>query len=115
MRLLLLEEGHCFREQALSFCRLSSAVPRDLMSVLAQAVADFAPAAWVVALGLDTFEADPISGFGLRSVGASASTSGKLSLISSSPRDHSCAAPPRHTSARRGWTVRLPSLRRCRR
>jgi LysR family hydrogen peroxide-inducible transcriptional activator len=31
MRLLLLEEGHCFREQALSFCRMSSAVPRDLM------------------------------------------------------------------------------------
>ena len=32
-----------------------------------QAVADFAPAALVVALGLDTFEADPISGFRLRS------------------------------------------------
>jgi len=32
-----------------------------------QAVADFAPTALVVALGLDTFEADPISGFGLRS------------------------------------------------
>lgn len=32
-----------------------------------QAVADFAPAALVVALGLDTFEADPISGFALRS------------------------------------------------
>ncbi|MBL4916326.1 hydrogen peroxide-inducible genes activator [Szabonella alba] len=31
MRLLLLEEGHCFRDQALSFCRLSGAVPRDLM------------------------------------------------------------------------------------
>lgn len=31
MRLLLLEEGHCFREQALSFCKLSSAAPRDLM------------------------------------------------------------------------------------
>jgi len=31
MRLLLLEEGHCFRDQALSFCRLSSSVPRDLM------------------------------------------------------------------------------------
>ena len=30
-------------------------------------VADFAPAALVVALGLDTFEADPISGFRLRS------------------------------------------------
>ncbi|KPQ10346.1 MAG: hydrogen peroxide-repsonsive transcriptional regulator OxyR [Saliniramus fredricksonii] len=31
MRLLLLEEGHCFREQALSFCAGSGAVPRDLM------------------------------------------------------------------------------------
>lgn len=31
MRLLLLEEGHCFREQALSFCNLSTSVPRDLM------------------------------------------------------------------------------------
>ena len=29
MRLLLLEEGHCFREQAISFCRISSAVPHD--------------------------------------------------------------------------------------
>ena len=28
MRLLLLEEGHCFRDQALSFCNMS-AVPRD--------------------------------------------------------------------------------------
>lgn len=31
MRLLLLEEGHCFRDQALSFCKLSTAPPRDLM------------------------------------------------------------------------------------
>lgn len=31
MRLLLLEEGHCFRDQALSFCTLGSALPRDLM------------------------------------------------------------------------------------
>ncbi|MGA0540269.1 LysR substrate-binding domain-containing protein [Neotabrizicola sp. VNH66] len=31
MRLLLLEEGHCFRDQALSFCQLSRALPRDLM------------------------------------------------------------------------------------
>ena len=30
MRLLLLEEGHCFRDQALSFCSLRSA-PRELM------------------------------------------------------------------------------------
>ncbi|RYH10579.1 hydrogen peroxide-inducible genes activator [Tropicimonas sp. IMCC6043] len=31
MRLLLLEEGHCFRDQALSFCQLSSSSPRELM------------------------------------------------------------------------------------
>ncbi len=29
MRLLLLEEGHCFRDQALSFCNLQPALPRD--------------------------------------------------------------------------------------
>ena len=31
MRLLLLEEGHCFREQALSFCNLSAAAPREIL------------------------------------------------------------------------------------
>ncbi|MEH7827824.1 hydrogen peroxide-inducible genes activator [Gemmobacter denitrificans] len=31
MRLLLLEEGHCFRDQALSYCKMPSATPRDLM------------------------------------------------------------------------------------
>ncbi|WP_283178524.1 hydrogen peroxide-inducible genes activator [Gemmobacter sp. 24YEA27] len=32
MRLLLLEEGHCFRDQALSFCKIpASRAPRDLM------------------------------------------------------------------------------------
>lgn len=31
MRLLLLEEGHCFRDQALSFCEVSTAKPRYLM------------------------------------------------------------------------------------
>ncbi|MBE0413966.1 LysR substrate-binding domain-containing protein [Yoonia sp.] len=29
MRLLLLEEGHCFRDQALSFCHVGHAVPRE--------------------------------------------------------------------------------------
>ncbi len=29
MKLLLLEEGHCFRDQALSFCNLPSALPRS--------------------------------------------------------------------------------------
>jgi len=31
MRLLLLEEGHCFRDQALSFCNISPTVRGDLM------------------------------------------------------------------------------------
>jgi LysR family hydrogen peroxide-inducible transcriptional activator len=31
MRLLLLEEGHCLREQALSFCNISPSRPRELM------------------------------------------------------------------------------------
>lgn len=31
MRLLLLEEGHCFREQALSFCKVNTERPRELM------------------------------------------------------------------------------------
>lgn len=31
MRLLLLEEGHCFREQALSYCDIHSARPRELL------------------------------------------------------------------------------------
>ncbi|MCX8568768.1 MULTISPECIES: LysR substrate-binding domain-containing protein [Hyphomicrobiales] len=31
MRLLLLEEGHCFREQALSFCNMQSTRPRELL------------------------------------------------------------------------------------
>ena len=29
MRLLLLEEGHCFRDQALSFCSVQSSLPRE--------------------------------------------------------------------------------------
>jgi LysR family hydrogen peroxide-inducible transcriptional activator len=29
MRLLLLEEGHCFRDQALSFCNMHSTLPRE--------------------------------------------------------------------------------------
>lgn len=31
MRLLLLEEGHCFRDQALAFCNMSPGAPKDLM------------------------------------------------------------------------------------
>ncbi len=30
-RLLLLEEGHCFRDQALSFCKAGGAAPREIM------------------------------------------------------------------------------------
>jgi LysR family transcriptional regulator, hydrogen peroxide-inducible genes activator len=31
MRLLLLEEGHCFRDQALSFCNMRSSPPREVL------------------------------------------------------------------------------------
>jgi len=31
MRLLLLEEGHCFRDQALSFCKKHSSLPREVL------------------------------------------------------------------------------------
>lgn len=31
MRLLLLEEGHCFRDQALSFCARAGSTPREIM------------------------------------------------------------------------------------
>jgi LysR family hydrogen peroxide-inducible transcriptional activator len=31
MKLLLLEEGHCFRDQALSFCSMQSTMPREVL------------------------------------------------------------------------------------
>jgi LysR family hydrogen peroxide-inducible transcriptional activator len=31
LKLLLLEEGHCFRDQALAFCRMQPAPPRELL------------------------------------------------------------------------------------
>ena len=31
LRLLLLEEGHCFRSQALSFCKMQSSPPREML------------------------------------------------------------------------------------
>ncbi len=31
MRLLLLEEGHCFRDQALAFCNMQSSLPREML------------------------------------------------------------------------------------
>ena len=44
MRLLLLEEGHCFRDQALAFCNMGSSLPREVLegsslSTLVQMVA----------------------------------------------------------------------------
>lgn len=44
MRLLLLEEGHCFRDQALAFCNMHAALPREVLegsslSTLVQMVA----------------------------------------------------------------------------
>ena len=35
MRLLLLEEGHCFRDQALSFCRMDGRRPREMLDASA--------------------------------------------------------------------------------
>ncbi len=35
MRLLLLEEGHCFRDQALSFCNAGAALPRETLDASA--------------------------------------------------------------------------------
>ena len=32
MKLLLLEEGHCFRDQAIEYCKLTSAQPREAMN-----------------------------------------------------------------------------------
>lgn len=31
LRLLLLEEGHCFRDQALSFCKMNAVLPREVL------------------------------------------------------------------------------------
>lgn len=31
MKLLLLEEGHCFRDQALAFCKMQSSPPREML------------------------------------------------------------------------------------
>lgn len=65
MRLLLLEEGHCFRDQALSFCKFSEAQPRQMMegsslSTLVQMVAAGMGVTLIpeMALGLETRSAD---------------------------------------------------------
>lgn len=65
MRLLLLEEGHCFRDQALSFCHLSPAVARDMMegsslSTLVQMVGAGIGVTLIpdMAIGIETRSAD---------------------------------------------------------
>ncbi len=65
MRLLLLEEGHCFRDQAISFCKLNSSLPRDLMegsslSTLVQMVGAGIGVTLIpeMALGIETRSAD---------------------------------------------------------
>jgi len=65
MRLLLLEEGHCFRDQALSFCQLTEAHPRQLMegsslSTLVQMVGAGMGVTLIpeIALGLETRSAN---------------------------------------------------------
>ncbi len=65
MRLLLLEEGHCFREQALSFCQFNETQPRQLMegsslSTLVQMVSAGMGVTLIpeMAIGLETRSAD---------------------------------------------------------
>lgn len=65
MRLLLLEEGHCFRDQALSFCRIGGAQTRHLMggsslSTLVQMVSAGMGVTLIpeMAVGLETRSAD---------------------------------------------------------
>jgi len=65
MRLLLLEEGHCFRDQALSFCQFAKAQPRHLMegsslSTLVQMVGAGMGVTLIpeIALSLETRSAD---------------------------------------------------------
>lgn len=65
MRLLLLEEGHCFRDQALSFCRIDAPQTRQLMegsslSTLVQMVSAGMGVTLIpeMAVGLETRRAD---------------------------------------------------------
>ncbi|MFY0692176.1 MAG: LysR family transcriptional regulator [Paracoccaceae bacterium] len=65
MRLLLLEEGHCFRDQALSFCQFGESEPRQLMegsslSTLVQMVGAGMGVTLIpeMAVGLETRSAD---------------------------------------------------------
>lgn len=65
MQLLLLEEGHCFRDQALSFCKLADAQPHNFMegsslSTLVQMVGSGMGVTLIpeMALALETRSAD---------------------------------------------------------
>ncbi len=65
MRLLLLEEGHCFRDQALSFCQFAESQPRQMMegsslSTLVQMVGAGMGVTLIpeMAVGLETRSAD---------------------------------------------------------
>ena len=65
MRLLLLEEGHCFRDQALAFCGTPSSLPRESMegsslSTLVQMVASGLGVTLIpeMAVALETRSAD---------------------------------------------------------
>ena len=65
MRLLLLEEGHCFRDQALSFCQIGDVQTRQLMegsslSTLVQMVSAGMGVTLIpeMAVGLETRSAD---------------------------------------------------------
>ncbi|MCL4111702.1 UNVERIFIED_CONTAM: hypothetical protein GTU68_023658 [Idotea baltica] len=65
MKLLLLEEGHCFRDQALSFCEMNSAASQELMegsslSTLVQMVASGMGVTLIpeMAVGLETKSAN---------------------------------------------------------
>ena len=72
MRLLLLEEGHCFRDQAMSFCNMPTALSREgldasSLSTLVQMVASGIGVTLIpeMAVEVETRSADvAISGFG---------------------------------------------------
>ncbi len=72
MKLLLLEEGHCFRDQALSFCNMQTLAPRELLdgsslSTLVQMVGAGIGVTLIpeMAVGIETGSADvSVSQFG---------------------------------------------------
>ena len=52
MRVLLLEEGHCFRDQALSFCAVQAAVGREVLDASSLATLVQMVGAGIGALGV---------------------------------------------------------------